>query len=1037
MLINNAVITGSFIVNGVDVTGITGSSAISSSYLALSSSYVITSASYAQSSASLSIRTSNLEATSSTLVSASSSFAAQSASLSTRLTTDEANIATNTAASASFAAQSSSLSTRLTTDETNFTNLSSSFATTSGSVSSRVTLIEGQYATTGSNIFSGPQYINQASNAISFTSTASLYTNGGLRVSKDSYVSGTAYFNNVVVYGTSSIQYITSSQVNFGTNIITVNTDTPAVRFGGLAVFDSGSTQLTGSMLWDSEKNNWIYSNPSGSTYSGGMIISGPRNTGSLGNEQGTTSCALMMGQGGDHITSSAIFSYGNATCFYGTTVISGSGLVTTNGVNVLNGNQFRIYNVGNGDYGNLTFATATGFTSDKQIQANGKLFIQRASNGADTLVQFKNEAGLDRAYIKFGGTNEELAFYAGSGTTQNLMITATGTSCFYGAIQSCDRVGTCDNQGFYLRGIGDTTHRLYYNTSDGSNVWEYNTTVKFNFYNTASPTTRMLLDTSGNMCVTNVISAGGCMGVRTTSPQDLLEVYGDTNNGINICASNQPRLGFFVGGASANNKIWDFIPQANNTFIARIVNDAKNSAATWLSVTRNGIDISNICFPQTLSTITIMGCVGFGIAANADGQVRLAVDRQLRIEGTSIANTIALGIGGSGEFSIDAPGVGKGRFLVKDNGNVGIGTSSIPNDHILQINNPNFSYARVALTNTATGVASGDGLIFQIENCTAIVKNQENNCLLFGTNGRESDLTITQTGRIGMGTSAPAVNLHIVCASPRVDISTTDSYSTACTLYLAQSGNYATVEHYNYSAGYGMPLILNPSGGPGRGNVGIQTTSPALKLSVLDTGCTITSGDVTFASQAKGIEVYNACSGVTNNVIGYWVSTGPHKAGIASGRTDAASTWEVDLRFYTHPTTIGNLDSTYENMRLYGGGNLTINGTLTQNGGLSDINQKENLVQIVNPLDILSCISGYNFEWKEGSPARRDFMCIVEDAGLIAQEVEAVMPNIVRETKYDCLKTLNYNGITALLVEGMKAQQCTINTLKTCLGIN
>ena len=62
--------------------------------------------------------------------------------------------------------------------------------------------------------------------------------------------------------------------------------------------------------------------------------------------------------------------------------------------------------------------------------------------------------------------------------------------------------------------------------------------------------------------------------------------------------------------------------------------------------------------------------------------------------------------------------------------------------------------------------------------------------------------------------------------------------------------------------------------------------------------------------------------------------------------------------------------------------------------------------------------------------------MCIVEDAGLIAQEVEEVMPNIVRETKWDCLKTLNYNGITALLVEGMKAQQCTINLLKTCIGI-
>jgi hypothetical protein len=31
----------------------------------------------------------------------------------------------------------------------------------------------------------------------------------------------------------------------------------------------------------------------------------------------------------------------------------------------------------------------------------------------------------------------------------------------------------------------------------------------------------------------------------------------------------------------------------------------------------------------------------------------------------------------------------------------------------------------------------------------------------------------------------------------------------------------------------------------------------------------------------------------------------------------------------------------------------------------------------------------------------------------------------------------LNYNGVIALLVEGMKEQQCTIDTLKSCLGIS
>jgi hypothetical protein len=165
-------------------------------------------------------------------------------------------------------------------------------------------------ATTGSNTFTSAQYISNTSAPIGFTDTASLYTDGGLRATRTSYFSSSVYIGgDLVIFGTQSVNYITSSQLNIADNIITVNTSSPAVRFGGIAVQDSGSlaTGLTGSLLWDSQNNHWVYTNPSGSSYSGGMMISGPRAS-SLGEEQGTTNNALMKGQGGDHITSSAIF---------------------------------------------------------------------------------------------------------------------------------------------------------------------------------------------------------------------------------------------------------------------------------------------------------------------------------------------------------------------------------------------------------------------------------------------------------------------------------------------------------------------------------------------------------------------------------------------------------------------------------------------------------------------------------------------------------------------------------------------------------
>jgi len=170
------------------------------------------------------------------------------------------------------------------------------------------------FATTGSNTFTSAQYISNTSTPTNFTDTASLYTDGGMQVKKDVYLSSSLFIKgDLTIFGTQSVNYITSSQLNIATNIITVNTSTPAVRFGGIAVQDSGSlgTGLTGSLLWDSQNNHWVYTNPSGSSYSGGMLISGPRAS-SLGEEQGTTFNALMKGQGGDHITSSGIFESGS-----------------------------------------------------------------------------------------------------------------------------------------------------------------------------------------------------------------------------------------------------------------------------------------------------------------------------------------------------------------------------------------------------------------------------------------------------------------------------------------------------------------------------------------------------------------------------------------------------------------------------------------------------------------------------------------------------------------------------------------------------
>ena len=136
--------------------------------------------------------------------------------------------------------------------------------------------VTASYATTGSNVFVGNQTISGS----------------------------TVITGNLNIFGSASFTTVTSSII-LGGNTIQLNTFSPVVRFGGISVIDSGSSGLTGSLLWDSEKDKWIYANPSGGAYDSAMLISGPKNTSGIGNELGLVTNYIVKAVGDDHISSS------------------------------------------------------------------------------------------------------------------------------------------------------------------------------------------------------------------------------------------------------------------------------------------------------------------------------------------------------------------------------------------------------------------------------------------------------------------------------------------------------------------------------------------------------------------------------------------------------------------------------------------------------------------------------------------------------------------------------------------------------------
>lgn len=134
---------------------------------------------------------------------------------------------------------------------------------------------------------------------------------------------------------TSSIQYYTSSQFDIGTNLITLNTNLTPLRYGGIAVADSGSSPITsGSLLFDSQNNQWIFihQQTSGGPITSSVLIMGPQTFNDIGNETTIIANRLTKGQSGDlgeHITSSNVTDTGTLVSINSNTEVTGSFIVT------------------------------------------------------------------------------------------------------------------------------------------------------------------------------------------------------------------------------------------------------------------------------------------------------------------------------------------------------------------------------------------------------------------------------------------------------------------------------------------------------------------------------------------------------------------------------------------------------------------------------------------------------------------------------------------------------------------------------------
>ena len=204
----------------------------------------------------------------------------------------------------------------------------------------------------------------------------------------------------------------------------------------------------------------------------------------------------------------------------------------------------------------------------------------------------------------------------------------------------------------------------------------------------------------------------------------------------------------------------------------------------------------------------------------------------------------------------------------------------------------------------------------------------------------------------------------------------------------------------------------------------GPSATAPASNITApLNISATsqVKSGGLGVASLISTGEVAGTMQGgygqfrmVSGNYGSFWRQDGATTYLLLTASGDQYGSWNGLRPFYVDDAT-GNVSI---------GTQLTVTGSVSAGSFLytSDQSLKHNIATITDALDIVGKLRGVTFNWNNtGRP----------DAGLVAQEVEKVLPQLVITDPKTGLKAVEYGNLTGVLIEAVKQQQQEITDLK------
>lgn len=404
------------------------------------------------------------------------------------------------------------------------------------------------------------------------------------------------------------------------------------------------------------------------------------------------------------------------------------------------------------------------------------------------------------------------------------------------------------------------------------------------------------------------------------------------------------------------------------------------------------------------------------------------------------LINNVGIGKIGTGSYKLDVEGTGRfsGSLNLYDGLNVNVSTAGDggwSKGIIVNSTSATSGEATIAFTNISTGT---NYWIAGINQSTSFD-------IAYGTtfSNAVTKLRIDINGKVGLGGNMSPTEILDVTGNIKSSgtVNATNFVSTATSGYMltgakatwangiqasAVGGGLAFVTNGGTLAQANTQLYLDPNGNTRIGKSSTVLPTEALHVvgNILTTGALETSRLGQYgtynSAQTQGIwsmgNAYNVAASTTTLGTQYGLAY----SYISVGGSSVASKHQIHFAFNGAAKVSVNLND----------GNITASGEVTAFVA-SDLRLKENIKLINNSLDLIDKLNPVSYNWnslaKELNPNKSDDT----DYGLIAQEVEEVLPNVVHGIFDNKYKSIDYIKLVPILISAVKELREEINKLK------